>query len=60
MTRESYIGLGMLGALLIGVPTVFLLIKAFTHALLFIFNHPAPVVGFSLGALTGSYLRSRK
>ena len=60
MTRESYIGLGLLMALFIGVPTGFLLIKATLHALLFMFNHPLPVVGFSLGALTGSYLKSRK
>ena len=59
MTKETKYGIIALIAIILLVPIVTLSIKAISLGLLFIMNHPLPVVSFIIGAFTGDYLKGK-
>ena len=59
MTKEAKYGILMIAALLILVPTVFLLIKAGAGVLYLIFTKPLEVLLFTSGLFAGGYLNNK-
>ena len=59
MSKESYLGIAVLGVLLIGVPLMFLLMQAGAGLLYLIFTKPAYILTFIGGAFLGGFLNSK-
>lgn len=59
MSKESYLGIAVLVALLIGVPLMFLLIQAGAGLLYLVFTKPILVLTFIVGTFVGGFINSK-